>query len=404
MASQSYVFRFIFAVLALLAVLLFMLLGHDGGVQMEIQQHRHRTLLPPICSHQILKPPFLQNTGGADSNYIPPDGSLDAMTALFQSGVHCFDVDVITLSDGTLLASHPRRLKASIEEAKAKSIPTANETTQEIPLEDYTLESLFQTLGTDRSKRNQKTIRGSTSEGESSTATNSPFPLFDEDILPHFAKLVRQIPGAFAPTTTASTVSPWSLKGPLLNIDLKQGPYLTKDKVLELARQIHALKLEDYVAVCVVELDDENKNKDVDLLGIMHEHNNEGEHHRIPLTLVLRDLVAQDKDVNYIRNIVQDRYPESIKAIVPSFKFSLEWYQEVRRKEVKAKANANDTKKVTNELWKLPMSVWTIDSREDYDFVASRTTTILAEDGTNESMQIPMASAVIANSPMELVA
>ena len=45
------------------------------------------------------------------------------------------------------------------------------------------------------------------------------------------------------------------------------------------------------------------------------------------------------------------------------------------------------------------MTVWTIDSKDDYDVVSSLTTTT----ATDTKDKIPLVSAVVANSPMELV-
>lgn len=49
-------------------------------------------------------------SGGGGSGLAPPDGSLAAMDAFWSEGVTCFDVDVVVLGDGALVASHPARL------------------------------------------------------------------------------------------------------------------------------------------------------------------------------------------------------------------------------------------------------------------------------------------------------
>ena len=262
---------------------------------------------------------------------------------------------------------------------------------------------MSQTLGLQDYKDPKNTIRGSTL-GANNNAS-SPFPTFDEQLLPHFAKLVRGIPGAFSKQDASSSSSlseafPWGLRGPLLNIDLKQGPHLTVERVLGLAQTIHDLQLEDYVAVCVMD-NDGSHQEDVDLLQILHQHNlqrTEEQTRSIPLTLVLRDLVPHDANVEAIRHLVETVYPQSIKALVPSFKFPAEWFQDIRNPKLELEEETA-TNSITNELWKLPMTVWTIDSNNDYDVVSSLTTT--TADTTKD--KIPLVSAVVANSPMELV-
>mmetsp|Transcript_16838 Transcript_16838/g.46214 ORF Transcript_16838/g.46214 Transcript_16838/m.46214 type:complete len:317 (+) Transcript_16838:125-1075(+) len=77
---------------------------------------------PLVCSHQLLNPPMLpvdpKRPAPQDKSQPPPDGSLDAMSALWHTGgVTCFDIDVVVLSDGMMLASHPRRLGAALAAA-----------------------------------------------------------------------------------------------------------------------------------------------------------------------------------------------------------------------------------------------------------------------------------------------
>lgn len=65
-------------------------------------QHHSPTSTPPlsICSHR------------ANSNEIPgtPSGSLAAYTALYNAGIHCFDIDITLTADNRLLAAHPSDL------------------------------------------------------------------------------------------------------------------------------------------------------------------------------------------------------------------------------------------------------------------------------------------------------
>lgn len=375
----------------------------SNSQQFQRQQQQHPP--PLVCSHQILNPPALSMDAAERlgnirkaSGIVPPDGSLDAMTALWHNGgVTCFDIDVIVLKDGTLLASHPRRLTAALESTSAR------DASKEFVLEDRTLESIHNLFGG----------HTTTTKGTSSF----PFPVFDTQVLPHFAKLKGSLPGTFS-AALVDAVPAWDLKGPLLNIDLKQGPYLTKDVVLGLAREISKLQLEDSVAVCVTAPEESPDASQVDLLTILHQYNLQEATDagaaakpspRIPLGLVLRDLVPADANVDTIRELVQTKYPESIRALVPSFKFSAAWYAMIRdpsAQSAKPSSNNNNNKhqqQYTNELWKLPMTVWTIDSKEDYRFVASLQKFVdVDRNGNQERIPVPMVSAVVANKPMEL--
>jgi hypothetical protein len=87
------------------------------------------------------------------------------------------------------------------------------------------------------------------------------------------------------------------------------------------------------------------------------------------LGLVLRDLVDTDRDVERIKHLVE-KYPDSIRLLVPSFKFQPSWYRRLGEQGIN-----------------LPITAWTIDSDADFDY-ASR-------------MKV---SAVIANTPLDFVA
>jgi len=400
---------------ALLVTMIFLLSKRnvtDGRYELQpLYPRKQQTQSPIVCSHQVLKPPpflkgqeWLSNAAG-ESSHTPTDGSLDAMSSLwYNAGVTCFDIDVVVLSDGSMISSHPRRLAAAIEnERKGKEGGKG-----EIVLEEFTLTSIRDALGL------RQNARVGSSRNDDVAA--SPFPLFDTEVLPHFARLVNGIPGAFSSNarSTSSPPAPWDLKGPLLNIDLKQGPYLTKDRVLKLAKQIHALGLEDYVAVCTTapppppatkgngkgDSSTSSSSSSLDLLEFFHNYNTRTASKRIPLGLVLRDLVPEDNNVDRIRELVEDLHPESIKALVPSFKFSNEFYHSIR--DPKRSRTETVSK---NELWRLPMIVWTIDSKEDYIFVSSITTTTKGYRSSDNSntLPIPIVSGMVANSPLEIM-
>ena len=109
------------------------------------------------------------------------------------------------------------------------------------------------------------------------------------------------------------------------------------------------------------------------------------------MALVLRDRVPEDAEVNWVRQVVEELYPESIKALVPSFKFSHEWYYQIRNQGI-------DKKKLRKrELWQLPMTVWTIDSEEDYTFVSSLKVMQGENDQTSKGLSLPIVSAISAD-------
>ena len=422
--------------------------SNNGQQRLQLQQKQNNQS-PLVCSHQLLNPPPLRPAQTTSSHSIipPADGSIDAMTAFwYNGGVTCFDIDVVVLSDGTMLATHPRRINAAIVESLRNSKKDENENENEIVLEEYTLDSIRDVLGllvqnnNDDDTNNNLRSSGGGGRGSYSDSKASPFPLFDEELLPHYAKLVRGIPGAFSGTTSTTLETttktspppspPWALRGPLLNIDLKLGPYLTEERVLQLVDQIVNLGLENYVAVCVTPPPTTRTTKDeieknntpaFDLLDVMQRfntnynniqttrdyHQNNNNHHGgkriiIPLGLVLRDLVPEDADVNRVKQLVEELYPESIKLMVASFKFPKEWYSEIRSSDSDSDSD-NENKKSKSELRRLPMTVWTIDSKEDYRYVASMTTTVSDSDSDSNALVMPMASAVVANRPMEII-
>jgi hypothetical protein len=359
------------------------------------------------------------------------DGSLDAMTALwYVGGITCFDIDVVVLSDGTMLATHPKRIMTDISKALEQTHNNINEDKDKdaIKIEEYTVNSIYDLLLL-------------SSGGNEEKNNSNPFPIFDTELLPHYADLVHGIPGAFSSNTTPRgqhqheevIVPPWLLRGPLLNIDLKLGPYLTENRILELIQSITNLGLEEYIAICVsppeaYELNPltSSSSSSLNLWEILHRYNNNDKKTEkkkkkkiIPLGLVLRDLVPDEKNVNRIRQLVSqdnDLYRSdygsaadvdvdggvngvgggSIKLLIPSFKFEKEWYNNIRgdvANRLKNDADADADAADAILLRRLPMTVWTIDTIQDYQYVTSMTTT----DG------IVMASAVVANNPMKII-
>ncbi|OEU06102.1 hypothetical protein FRACYDRAFT_256528 [Fragilariopsis cylindrus CCMP1102] len=363
------------------------------------------------------------------------------MTALwYGGGIKCFDIDVVVLSDGTMLATHPKRITTAISKALEQrhqhqqrnnnnnDDKEKEEEKDVIKIEEYTVDSIYDLL-----------LLSSGGGEEEEKNNNSPFPIFDTELLPHYADLVHT-------TSTSNTSSPrgqqqvhhhqqeeevivpWMLRGPLLNIDLKLGPYLTEKRVLELLQSITDLGLEDYIAICVsppeaYDYPSSSSSSSLNLWKILHSYNNDKKMETekkkkkkiIALGLVLRDLVPDEKNVNRIQQLVSQDYDlyksdsnsdsgadagadadsgGSIKLLIPSFKFEKEWYNTIRG-EVANRSSENDNDYSTGArlLRRLPMTVWTIDTIQDYQYVTSMTTT----NG------IVMASAVVANNPMKFI-
>lgn len=239
-----------------------------------------------ICSHQILNVPAMGLLGFKS----PPDGSVRAMELLWDAGIHCFDIDAITLRDGSLLASHPSRFAAAVGHTK---------------VETFTL---------DQSRRDG--------------ADDAGFPLL-HDILKAFSALVKR-DGAEGSFYRASRSSDESqdfprLDGPWLNIDLK-GPHLTTEHLRNLTEYVEGeLGIGEHVSLCVTALEDNEKGPGVDILRAIG--GGDEQETRVPLGLTLRDLVENDGDANRVRSLVT-KYP-AIKVLVPSNKFDTSYFNSI---------------------------------------------------------------------------
>ena len=220
-----------------------------------------------VCSHQVL------NAFGS------PDGSLQAMSALWKAGISCFDIDIVTLKDGTLLTAHPRRFATAVG-AGAKAP------------QEYTLEEA-RIAGVDE-------IR---------------FPLL-EDILVNFGTLVRAQSNDYDESETLV----FRHGGPLLNLDLK-GPNLTLDHVDKLRKVVAEQGISRNVAVCATELDVNDTGPGVDLLTILGSKQSND----LRVGLVLRDRVAEDNDLARVLKLVA--HYRGVELIVPSSQFDVEYFQ-----------------------------------------------------------------------------
>eukprot|EP00980_Cylindrotheca_fusiformis_P001403 scaffold345_cov134-Cylindrotheca_fusiformis.AAC.14 len=224
-----------------------------------------------ICSHQLLNPP---SGGGVD-------GSLKAMTSLWKSGIRCFDVDTVTLKDGTQLASHPSRFSARIGDSKSAKP------------EDYTLQ-----------------------EAREAGADAEAFPVL-ETLLRHYSSLVKE-----NTTTTSDNFKRKRLPGPLLNLDLK-GPKLTAGHLQVIQETVNGFDIRDNVAICVTALKNGDVGPGVDMLKELGRTPSEG-----ILGLVLRDQETSDWDVSRIRSIVEDN--KAVRLYVASYKFEPPYFAKLK--------------------------------------------------------------------------
>ena len=227
-----------------------------------------------ICSHQILNAP------GSVS-----DGSLQAMTSLWNEGIHCFDVDAVTLKSGELLATHPSRFAARIQEYDTKQ--------SNIKPQDFTLE-----------------------DARKAGVSEDAFPLLDT-LFHHYAALVKQQGSSFFSEQKQN-----SLQGPLLNIDLK-GPHLTESHLQSIQKSVKNLGIQNNVAIVATSLEDGQLGPGVDILQYFGQSND------IPLGLVLRDRETQDWDMDHIQSIVKQN--QAIQLFVPSFKFKISWFDKLQK-------------------------------------------------------------------------
>jgi glycerophosphoryl diester phosphodiesterase len=227
-----------------------------------------------ICSHQLLNPP----PGGG------VDGSLKAMTSFWKNGIRCFDVDAVTLKDGTLLASHPSRFAARIA-SDSKSVKP----------EDYTL-----------------------NDAREAGADTDAFPLLDS-LLRHYASLVND--NAKSPLLAKKSKFN-GLPGPLLNLDLK-GPNLTAKHLQDIQKTVNEVGIRDNVAICVTALKAGEVGPGVDMLQELGRMPSQGK-----LGLVLRDRETIDWDIRRIQSIVQEN--KAVQLYVASYKFEPEYFAKLR--------------------------------------------------------------------------
>lgn len=452
---------------------------HHQWQQQQQQQYRQGAndrKFPQVCSHQLLNPPPLTqqhtqphrrrrqglplstttststSTSGLDEpttiihnnhhqHYHPVDGSIDAMTAFWLAGITCFDIDVVTLMDGSFIVSHPTRLANAmkirdvhdddddIERYNLSTVRTtllgANMNTDAFPLLDIDIlphyskllrgEYYYDNNNNNNDSRTSSTMTTTTNKGSVPVVPSRPFFFVSSKVDNDGNNTVPVATTAGSTTgrtTTTSTLQSSSsssilsssilsssssslLHGPLLNIDLKLGPYLTKNRLIQIVHTIFEWNIQDNVAICVTPLtttsdaDDGPSSYMLDMLQILSDYNNNNVNSsnnsnnnnndiynikRIPLGLVLRDRVVEDQNVTRIHQLLDD-HSNSIRLLVPSLRFSYGWYESIRSHDI---------------YGKIPMTVWTIDSISDYEYAKKM------------NGNISSSYAIIANRPMDI--
>lgn len=251
-----------------------------------------------VCSHQILTAPVV----GLLRRSPPPDGSMQAMESLWKAGIRCFDIDIVTLKDGTHLVSHPSRFAAAIGERRPE----------------------------------QDTLDEARADGADAIG----FPIL-QDILEKFASLVKKDgEGAYYATQNNGMIPP--LEGPLLNMDLK-GPNLSLQHLQQVEQAIKQLGINDNVVICATALEEGEIGPGIDILQIMGGDSEKEHKTQLQLGLVLRDLVEKDKDTARIQSLLT-KYT-AIKLFVPSNKFDLSFFGSIAS-------------------FSFPVTSWTVDNQE----------------------------------------
>ena len=225
---------------------------------------------------------------------------MQAMDALWEAGITCFDIDIVTLKDGTLLTAHPNRF---IDAVAVIGV----ETMMKRP-EEYAFE-----------------------EARSAGVDAIRFPILD-DVLIHFAGLVKAY--------NNSNGLLFCQGGPLLNLDLK-GPNLTIDHVNNLEDIITEQGILGNIVVCATALGENDIGPGVDLLnvlGIIRNSNN------LLIGIVIRDRVVEDTNLDRVSQFIE-QYPV-IELIVPSNKFDVQYFHNLKKQAQK------------------PITSWTVDDEE----------------------------------------
>ncbi|KAL3944937.1 MAG: hypothetical protein SGBAC_000971 [Bacillariaceae sp.] len=208
------------------------------------------------------------------------------MTAFWNHGIRCFDIDVVNTKDGQLIAAHPAILGPKIKpnDSKTPFDPAA-----------FTLEEMRR-MGADE-------------EGH---------PLLNT-VLKHYSTLIN---------TDATTRKPYFtenseyIQGSLFHLDLK-GPNLTSKDVNDVTAKLLELEIQKNVAVCAGALKDGEVGPGYDMLKHLGQNPSTG-----TMSLVLRDREENDRNVDMVHDIVQKN--KAIRSYASSYKFDKEFFLKIR--------------------------------------------------------------------------
>lgn len=226
-----------------------------------------------ICSHRLLEPP---------DNAMP--GSLKAMTAFWNGGIRCFDIDAVTTKDKQLIAAHAAILGPKISPNSDSFDPAS-----------FTLEEMRR-LGADE-------------EGH---------PILNV-VLEHYASLVNSDATTRIPYFSENSEY---VQGSLFHLDLK-GPNLTSKHLNDVQGKLLELGIQSNVAICAGVLKDGEVGPGFDILKHLGQNPS-----RANMCLVLRDREERDRNVAMVRDIVKKN--KSIRSYASSYKFESEFFSKLR--------------------------------------------------------------------------
>ncbi|CAJ1954314.1 unnamed protein product [Cylindrotheca closterium] len=226
-----------------------------------------------ICSHRLLEPP--DNTVA---------GSMAAMTAFWNRGIRCFDIDSVTTKDSQLIAAHPEILGPKIS-PNSKSFDPAS----------FTLEDM-RSLGADE-------------EG---------FPVLIT-VLEHYASLINSDETTKIPYFSENSQY---VRGSLFHLDLK-GPNLTPKHLDHIQDKLLELGIQNNVAICAGVLKDGDVGPGFDMLKHLGRNASRGS-----MCLVLRDREERDRNVAMVHDVVNNN--EAIRSYASSYKFEKEFFSQLR--------------------------------------------------------------------------
>jgi glycerophosphoryl diester phosphodiesterase len=207
-----------------------------------------------------------------------------AMTAFWNRGIRCFDIDAVTTKDGRLIAAHPEILGPKISPNSNSFDPAS-----------FALEEM-RSLGADE-------------EGH---------PVLNT-VLEHYASLVN---------SNATTKIPYFsensdyVQGSLFHLDLK-GPNLTPKHLDVVQDKLLELGIQNNVAICAGALKDGEVGPGYDMIKHLGQISSRGS-----MCLVLRDRKERDQNVAMVHDIVKNN--KAIRSYATSYKFEREFFSKLR--------------------------------------------------------------------------